>query len=139
MSIEHEIEKLKSLLSAPELITPDQPSYHSKSQVWCAQKDLHPKLVIEPSSPESLAQCLQFLSQSSLHFDVRTSGTGSATAKDVLISMAAFKEFEFDREKEEVVLGAGCLWSEYYKWMEEVAPEFTGTSMLYFSRLTWRS
>ena len=42
--------------------------------------------------------------------------------------MAGFKDFAFDREKEEVLLGAGCLWSEYYARMEEVAPGYTGTA-----------
>ena len=84
--------------------------------------------MIEPTSLSSLSKCLKFLAQSSLDFDVRSSGTGSATAKDVLISMAGFKDFAFDREKEEVLLGAGCLWSEYYARMEEVAPGYTGTA-----------
>ena len=57
---------------------------------------------------------------------MRSQGFGSGSAKDVLISMTAFDGFEFDRENEVVIVGAGQTWEEYYKKMEEVAPEYNG-------------
>lgn len=58
------------------------------------------------------------------------SGAGSSSAKDVLISTRALTDFEFDRESEVVIIGAGCLWSEYYDKMQNVAPEYSGKGML---------
>lgn len=57
---------------------------------------------------------------------IRSSGYGSASARDVLISMAAFDEFDFDRDSEVLTLGAGLLWRNYYEKMEQVAPEYHG-------------
>ena len=121
---------IKSLLSPEEVIEPSSPSYRSESIPWAAQKDLHPRLVIRPTTVESLSTALAFLSKSSLEFGVRSQGFGSSSAKDVLISMTAFDRFEFDRENKVVTVGAGQTWEEYYKKMEEVAPEYNGILIL---------
>ena len=121
---------IKSLLSSEEIIEPSSPSYRSESIPWAAQKDLHPRLVIRPTTVESLSTALAYLSQSSLDFGVRSQGFGSSSAKDVLISMTAFDRFEFDRENKVVTVGAGQTWEEYYKKMEEVAPEYNGILIL---------
>ena len=47
-----------------------------------------------------------------------------------MISMTAFDHFDFDRENEVVTVGAGQTWEEYYKKMEEVAPEYNGILIL---------
>lgn len=117
---------IKSLLSPEEIIEPSSPSYLSESNTWAAQKNLHPRLVIRPATVESLSTALTYLSKSSLEFGVRSQGFGSSSAKDVLISMTKFDRFEFDREKEDVIVGAGQTWEEYYKKMEQVAPEYNG-------------
>ena len=117
---------IKSLLSPEEIIEPSSPSYQSESSTWAAQKNLHPRLVIRPTTVESLSSALAYLSKSSLDFGVRSQGFGSSSAKDVLISMTRFDGFEFDRENEEVTVGAGQTWEEYYKKMEQVAPEYNG-------------
>lgn len=44
--------------------------------------------------------------------------------------MTAFDHFEFDRQNELVIVGAGQTWGEYYKKMEEVAPDYSGTLTL---------
>ena len=121
---------VKSLLSSKEIIEPSSSSYHSESTPWAAQKNLHPRLVIRPTTLESLSTALAYLSKSSLDFGVRSQGFGSSSAKDVLISMTAFDRFDFDRENEVVTVGAGQTWEEYYKKMEEVAPEYNGILIL---------
>ena len=121
---------IKSLLSPEEVIEPSSPSYRSESITWAAQKNLHPRLVIRPTTVESLSTALAYLSKSSLEFGVRSQGFGSSSAKDVLISLTAFDRFEFDRENEVVTVGAGQTWEEYYKKMEEVAPEYNGILVL---------
>ena len=47
--------------------------------------------------------------------------------------MTGFDHFEFDRQNELVTVGAGQTWEEYYKKMEELAPDYSGT--LTFSKL----
>ena len=117
---------IKSLLSSEEIIEPSSPSYSSESTTWAAQKNLHPRLVIRPATVESLSTALAYLSKSPLEFGVRSQGFGSSSAKDVLISMTAFDRFGFDRENEIVTVGAGQTWEDYYKKMEQVAPEYNG-------------
>ena len=118
-------EHLTTLLSPSEVISPSSPDYASESTPWAAQKDLHPKLIVRPSTAESLSKVLKYLSSTTLDFVVRSQGYGSASAKDVLVSLLAFNEFEWDRENEVVYLGAGCRWSEYYQRMAEAAPEYS--------------
>ena len=117
---------VKTLLNPEEIIEPSSPSYHSESLTWAAQKNLHPRLVLRPTTSESLGSILAYLSKTSLDVAVRSQGFGSSSAKDVLISMTAFEGFEFDREKEVVTVGAGQTWEEYYKKMEAVAPDYAG-------------
>ena len=118
---------IKSLLHPEEIIEPSSPSYRSESLPWAAQKDLHPRLVVRPTTLQSLSAVLAHLSKTPLEFGVRSQGFGSSSAKDVLISMTAFDGFEFDRENEVVTVGAGQTWEEYYKKMEKAAPEYNGT------------
>lgn len=66
------------------------------------------------------------------------SGAGSSSAKGVLVSTRALREFEFDRENEVVTIGAGCIWSEYYEKMSQEAPEYSGKNSPYQRRLGLR-
>ena len=125
MAVDHLLQ-FKSTLRAEDLIEPSSPSYRSESLTWAAQKNLHPRLVVRPATLESLSNILAHLSNSPLEFAVRSQGFGSSSAKDVLISMTAFDEFEFDRENEVVTVGAKQTWEEYYRKMEEIAPDFNG-------------
>ncbi len=118
---------LKSLIPAEDIIEPSSPSYRSESLPWAAQKDLHPRLVVRPTTLDSLSKTLAYLSKTTLNFAVRSQGFGSSSAKDVLISMTAFDDFVFDRENEVVTVGAGQTWEDYYTKMEKVAPEYNGT------------
>lgn len=70
---------------------------------------------------------MAYLSTTDLDIGVRSSGYGSASARDVLISMSAFDEFEFDKDKEILTIGAGQPWRDYYEKMEKIAPEYQGT------------
>ena len=122
---------VKSLLDEHEIIEPSsKDSYRRESLPWAAQKDLHPRLVVRPTTLESLRIVLAYLAQSPLDFAVRSQGFGSSSAKDVLISMTAFDGFHFDREKEFVIVGAGQTWKEYYTKMEQVAPDYNGIRTL---------
>ena len=121
-----EIEHLKSLLEPSEIISPNASNYAAESLPFATNKDRNPLLVIRPKSVESLSKAVAYLANSSLDFKVRSQGFGSASAKDVVISLTAFDQFEFDRENETLLLGAGQSWTDYYKKMEENAPEYSG-------------
>ena len=121
------IEEVKGLLGSEEVIEPSSPSYVEESRTWAAQKDLKPRLIARPATVESLARLIAFLGDSELDFTVRCGGVGSASAKDVLISLAAFDGFEFDRESETITIGAGQVWGEVDRKMQESAPGYAGT------------
>ncbi|KIX92942.1 uncharacterized protein Z520_11418 [Fonsecaea multimorphosa CBS 102226] len=119
-----QLDHLRSLLSPTEIISPSSELYESHTSTWAAQKNRHPRLVVRPSSIQSLSTILKYLSTSDLDMAVRSSGYGSASASDVVISMECFDEFEYDGESRIVTLGAGLLWREYYEKMERVAPDY---------------
>jgi FAD/FMN-containing dehydrogenase len=121
-----ELQELKALLATDEVIEPHSPDFVHHSQPFATQKDLKPELVIRPKTLNSLSKAVRYLGQSSLDFKVRSSGFGSASARHVIVSMAAFDQFEFDREKGTLVLGPGQSWEDYYNKMEKIAPDYSG-------------
>lgn len=123
------IEEVKALLGTKEVIEPSSPSYAEESRTWAVQKDLKPGLIARPSTIESLAHLIAFFGKSGLDFTVRCGGVGSASAKDVLVSLAAFDGFEFDRESETITIGAGQVWGEVDRKMEEFAPGYAGMAL----------
>jgi FAD/FMN-containing dehydrogenase len=122
------MEEVKALPRSQEIIEPASPSYGEESRTWAAQRDLKPRLVARPATLESLARLIAFLGDSELDFTVRCGGVGSASAKDVLVSLAAFDGFEFDRETETITIGAGQVWGRVDRKMEEFAPGYAGTT-----------
>ncbi|ORY06215.1 cysteine desulfurase [Clohesyomyces aquaticus] len=119
------MEKIRALLNPDEIIESSSPEYSKESKVWSAHKDKHPKLVARPKSIDSLSCLLKALNESDVEFNVRGGGCGSASARDVLISMSAFDGFEFDKEAETVVVGAGQLWRHIDAKVEEFAPGYS--------------
>ncbi len=121
---------LLSLLPDSETIHPSSNLYADETSTWAAQRNLRPRLVVRPSSTDSLSKVLKYLSSTDLDIAIRGSGNGSVSAKDVLITMAAFNDFVFDQENQVLTIGAGLLWREYYEKMEKVAPEYHGMNPL---------
>lgn len=120
------MEKVRAALAADEIIEPDSPEYTKESQVWAAHKNKHPKIVARPKSIESLSKLLKVLNETDVPFDVRCGGCGSASSSGVLISMSAFDGFEFNKEEETVIVGAGQLWRHVDAKVEEFAPGYSG-------------
>lgn len=67
-----QLRELTSLLSDPELITPDHADYEAASSTWSYGKNLHPKLIAQPRNIETLSKVVKFLAQSNLDFNIRT-------------------------------------------------------------------
>jgi FAD/FMN-containing dehydrogenase len=124
---EQTLSLLKSLLPSTSIITPSSPLYPELTSTWAVQKNLHPRLVLQPADVNTLSKIIAYLSSTSLDFAVRGSGYGSASSKDVLISMTGFDEFQWDPELQVVTLGAGLTWRQYYEKMEVATPEYQGT------------
>ncbi|KAJ5558518.1 hypothetical protein N7535_008733 [Penicillium sp. DV-2018c] len=118
------LNQLCSLLEEDEVLTEESEEYKANSQPWAAQKDQKPPLVIRPTSVKSLSTVVARLYSSDIDFAIRGHGFSSASAKDVIVSMTAFDDFEFDTKEEWAVVGAGQTWSEVYDKMEKVAPDF---------------
>ena len=117
------IAELQSIVSPSEIHLPGTPSHRAQSLPWSQHAEAHPKLVITPSTLPSLQNVLKLLySNHTLDFAVRNTGTGSASARDVILSMQGFKNFAFDEESETVTLGAGLDWGEVEVLMAAQAP-----------------
>lgn len=122
--------QLSSLVSPSEIISPLSPEYTNNTQPWSYHHDQHPSLVLRPTSLDSLSKIVAFLGKSHIDFKVRSQGYGNASAKDVLISLTAFDQFEWDGQNKLVTLGPGAPWSKYYEQMEKVAPDYASTHPL---------
>ncbi len=124
------LSQLSSLVSPSEVISPSSPEYIDNTQPWSHVHDQHPRLVLRPTSLDSLSKIVAFLGKNDLDFKVRSQGYGNASAKDVLISLTAFNQFEWDAENKVVTLGPGAPWSKYYEEMEKAAPDYASTSII---------
>ena len=122
------MDQIREVLSSEEIIEPQSPEYAKETQVWSAHKDLHPQLVARPKNTESLSKLLKALNKTDVEFNVRCGGCGSASSKGVLVSLSAFDHFEFNKEEEYVIVGAGQLWRHVDAKVEELAPGYSGSS-----------
>jgi FAD/FMN-containing dehydrogenase len=117
------IERLREQLDQSEVHLPCTAGYLAQSLPWSQHADAKPKLVITPSTLSSLQACVKLLyADESLDFAVRNTGTGSASARDVILSMHGFKSFSFDALNEIVSIGAGLDWTEIEVKMARAAP-----------------
>lgn len=117
------IEHLKQQLDQSEVHLPGTAEYAAQSLPWSQHADAKPKLVITPSTLPSLQAVVKTLyADESLDFAVRNTGTGSASARDVILSIHGFKSFSFDAASETVTIGAGLDWSEVEVQMAAHAP-----------------
>lgn len=117
------LDNLKDKLDPSEIHSPGTAEYRDQSLPWSQHAEAHPKLVVTPSTLPSLQATVKALyADSTLDFAVRSTGTGSASAKDVILSMHGFKSFSFDETAEVVTVGAGLDWSEVEVHMAAHAP-----------------
>ncbi|KAI5204140.1 FAD binding domain-containing protein [Aureobasidium subglaciale] len=122
------LDAVRELLSPSEIVKSSLDQYISESQTWQAHRNLHPKLLVRPTSLASLSRLVAFLSPSSLDWAVRCQGIGDASARDVLISLAGFKSLDFDSETESILVGGGMTWGEVEERLEEQAPGYQAVS-----------
>lgn len=121
---QNQLDHLRSLLPASEIFEKNDPGYKEHSVPWSVWEDRHPTLIVQPSTLESISQTVLALYESNLDFAVRSTGTGSASAEDVILSTQGFKSLSFDKEAETVTLGGGLSWSEVDALLEEHAPGY---------------
>jgi len=119
---------LKSLLTSEEIITPSSPDYQEASRTWSAKSNLQPSLVVQPKDLSTLSKTISYLATTTLDFRVRCTGVGNASAKDVLVSLVAFKFFSFNDDDETITFGAGHTWGEIDQKLEKDAPGYAALS-----------
>jgi|SRR5882757_6223103 cysteine desulfurase len=122
-----DLSAMRETFAADEIIEQSSPSYSKETKVWSFQKNQNPHLVLRPKSLRSLQKAVEYLCSSTLDFGVRSGGVGSSSGKDVVLSMTAFNDFNFDPDSETVVLGAGQTWGDVDRKMEEISPGHVGT------------
>lgn len=116
---------VQSILPPEETITPESPLYNENTQPWASQKQQNPRLVVRPQSVESLSRVIAHLyNKTNLDFVIRGHGFMSASARDVVVSMTAFDEFQLDQHSERVTVGAGQTWRDVYQKLEGIAPQY---------------
>jgi FAD/FMN-containing dehydrogenase len=128
-----QLDHLRSLLPASEVIERDGPDYSDQAAPWSVWADQHPPLVLQPTTLDSISKVVKYLYDSNLDFAVRNTGTGSVSAKDVILSTHGFKDFKFDKASETVTLGSGYAWGEVDLLMEKHAPGY----QLVGARCSW--
>ena len=128
-----DLDQLRLLLPASEVFGQDAPQYKDQAAPWSVWADQHPRLALQPSTVESMQRVVTFLYNSTLDFAIRNTGTGSVSAKDVIISTHGFKDFSFDKASETVTLGSGYDWGAVDILMEEHAPGY----QLVGARCSW--
>ncbi|KAK5715958.1 hypothetical protein LTR15_009783 [Elasticomyces elasticus] len=116
-----QLNAIRSLLPASEVFEQGQAKYREQSEPWSKYAELNPKLVIQPTTLDGMQKAVRFLYDSDLDFAVRNTGTGSVSARDVILSTHGFKSFSFNKAAETVTIGAGLCWGEVDKLMEEGA------------------
>lgn len=121
---EKSLTHLRTLVPPNEVFDESHPSYHASSAPWSTHEDLHPTLVLQPSTLETLTRLVPALYASNLDFAVRNTGTGSVSARDVILSTQGLKDFHFNPADETVTLGSGFSWGEVDALMEEHAPGY---------------
>src|ERR1700761_109332 len=84
------ITDLESVLQPSEIVQPGSQLYGEETKTWAAQRNLKPNVLVRPESAQQLARVLAYLHDTELDFAVRSGGVGSSSAKDVLVSLAAF-------------------------------------------------
>jgi FAD/FMN-containing dehydrogenase len=118
------LDELRSLVSSSEIIERDAPGYKDAAAPWSVWADQRPPLVVQPTSIESMSKVVKFLYDSDLDFAIRSTGTGSVSAKDVIISTHGFKEFKLDLQSETAIVGSGYDWGAVDALMEKQAPDY---------------
>lgn len=134
MAQTEEITNLKSLLSSEEIIEQGTPEYEHGTSTWDFASNLHPKVLLRPNSIGKLSKVIEFLAKSDLDFAVRSLGFGNASARDVLVSLEEFNDFEWDEERKIVTLGVGQAWVDFYRKMEKTSPDYAGKYLSYITR-----
>lgn len=119
-----QLDKLRSLLPSSEVFEQDAPGYKDQSAPWSVWADQKPTLVVQPTTIESMQRVVKFLCDSTVDFAVRNTGTGSVSAKDVILSVHGFKDFAFDKQTKTVTLGSGHDWGAVDILMEKHAPGY---------------
>ncbi|KAK5175855.1 uncharacterized protein LTR77_000995 [Saxophila tyrrhenica] len=128
-----QLDDLRSILDPSEIIERDAPGYTEAAAPWSPMADQRPPLVVQPSSLESMTKVVKFLYDSDLDFGIRNTGTGSVSARDVIVSTHGFKDFDFNEEAETLTLGSGYDWGTIDQLMEKRAPGWQVVG----ARCTW--
>ncbi|KAL9079663.1 MAG: hypothetical protein Q9159_007709 [Coniocarpon cinnabarinum] len=102
--------------------------YQENTVPWSLSYDASPALLLIPDSISQLQTAIRNLYATSLDFTVRGRGCGSASAKDVLISLSApaFQNISLvsatESEGPVIDVAAGCDWSAVDAFVEENLP-----------------
>ena len=117
----------------PTFYTPEQAQFKAEAAPWSIWADRKPRLVVTPADLSTLETVVKYLYTSKLDFAIRNTGTGGSSARDVIVSMQGFKQFEFDPATEIATVGAGLAWGELDNLVEARAPGHGAVG----ARCTW--
>lgn len=124
--------EIEKMISQEEIIDSHSPGYAKESRAWAVQMDLQPDLVLRPTSLSSLQKVVKYLCASDLDFGVRSGGVGSSSGRNIVLSLSAFDQFEFDAVDETVIVGAGQTWGDLDRKIGKQAPGFARNLPAFF-------
>lgn len=123
--LEGDLLELSKLVDPTEILAASSAEYIDNVETWSAAKNKRPRLVLRPKTIGSLSKTIAFLAATNLDYNVRSRGFGSSSATDVLISLSAFDDFEYNENDKYVILGTGASWRSYYERMDKVTKDWT--------------
>lgn len=100
------------LKDLPYAIYPNDPKYNTARFIYNKWFNLFPHAIIAPRTVEEMAFVLKNLREHELPFSLRSGGhcyEPGSLSTGFVIDLANFNSIKPDVEKEEVVVGAGCL------------------------------
>ncbi|KAI9720294.1 MAG: hypothetical protein M1828_005757 [Chrysothrix sp. TS-e1954] len=128
MPVSHKhLSNIRSLLPSNSLLESSHPDYRTETATWAAQRNQKPSICVRPQTLEELQRIVKYLCSSDLDFVVRNGGAGSASSRDVVISLSKFDTVEFTKQSDQeavALVGAGQTWGDVDLKMEEKAPGY---------------
>ncbi|TGJ87169.1 hypothetical protein E0Z10_g1588 [Xylaria hypoxylon] len=104
---------------------PSEASYQSSSKGnWVQTAWASPTCVIQPTTAHQVSRAIRYLSQSGVHFAIRSGGhspapLGANINDGVLFDMSGFNSVEYDAQLGVAIVGTGMRWGEVYRHLDQ--------------------
>ncbi|KAF2973143.1 hypothetical protein GQX73_g276 [Xylaria multiplex] len=115
---------------------PSEVSYQSSSKGnWVQTAWASPTCVVQPKTTRQVSQAIRYLTQSGVHFAIRSGGHspapfGANINDGVLFDMSGFNSVEYDAQLGVAVVGTGMRWGSVYRHLDQYNVTVVGGRIL---------